>query len=124
MSAEDAKEYGLDLTKLERMVKIERWLDSEHPGWFKTNIPSSAKRKIEDFYEDEISKSAIESMLGQIRDKKRKTKIKQWLDSNVPEWEENELSKNVKNLLSEVLDISGERVENYIRKIIIEEMES
>jgi uncharacterized membrane-anchored protein YjiN (DUF445 family) len=122
MSAEDARDYGLDLTKLERMVKIERWLDSVYPEWFKTNIPSKVKREIEEFYENEIVKSTIESMLGQLRDKKRKNKIKERLNSRVPEWEENGVPNGVEDSLSDLLSISNERVEEYIQKISMEQM--
>ena len=111
-----AKEYGLDTTKLERMVKIEVWLDQKHDKWFIGSIPSESKRKIESYF-DEVTKSSIDKYIMKIRDKKRRSKIKERLDNKHSEWPEEDLSSEAKDCLTDLLHISDNQLKEYLQDL-------
>ena len=116
ISAEEAKEYGFDLTRLERIVRIERWLDKNHPGWFVKDIPSVAKRNLESHF-GEVEKTTIEKDIRKIRNKKRKSKIVEYLDDKYPEWNKEGPPSEAKDYLTDLLNISDKQFGDYIQDL-------
>lgn len=115
ISAYEAKDYGVDTKNLERKLKIERWLDSNHPGWFKESIPSSAKRKLVDHFD--VGSSMIDKNLGDLRDMRRRDKIKKWIEDNFPKWVEEDVPDQAKNVLTDLLNITDDKLNQYLENL-------
>lgn len=115
ISAYEAKDYGVDTKNLERKLKIERWLDSNYPGWFKESIPSSAKRKLVDHFD--VGSSMIDKNLGDLRDMRRRDKIKKWIEDNFPKWVEEDVPDQAKNVLTDLLNITDDKLNQYLENL-------
>ena len=116
ISAEEAEEYGFDLARLERILRIERWLDKNHPEWTVSDIPSSAKRKLESHF-DEVEPTTIEKDIGRARNKIRKSRIEKYLNDEHPEWHKQDLPSGAKDHLTSLLNISEKQFKKYLQNL-------
>ena len=116
ISAEEAEEYGFDLARLERILRIERWLDKNHSEWIASDIPSSAKRKLESYF-DEVEPTTIEKDIMKARNKTRKSKIEEYLSDEHPEWHKQDPPSGAKDYLTNLLNISDKQFKEYLQDL-------
>jgi len=116
ISAEEAEEYGFDLARLERILRIERWLDKNHPEWIVSDIPSSAKRKLESYF-DEVEPTTIEKDIRKARNRIRKIKIEEYLIDEHPEWHKKDPPSGAKDYLTNLLNISDKQFKEYLQDL-------
>jgi hypothetical protein len=115
ISAYEAKDYGVDTKNLKRKLKIERWLDSNHPRWFKKSIPSGAKRKLVNHFD--VGSSMINKNLSDLRDMRRKDKIKEWIEDNFPKWVKEDVPEQEKKVLTDLLNITDDKLDQYLENL-------
>ena len=116
ISAEEAEEYEFDLARLERILRIERWLDKNHPEWIVSDIPSSAKRTLESYF-DEVEPTTIEKDIRKARNKIRKSKIEEHLTDEHPEWHKQDPPSGAKDHLTNLLNISDKQFKEYLQDL-------
>jgi hypothetical protein len=102
--------------KVRSLISIQRFLDKHHEGWVSGNIPSSSKRKIEE-YLGYLSSDTVQKYIDEVRLKKRKDKIKSYLNKKFPEWTDKPLPPEERESLASLLSIPEDKIESIIQDI-------